>query len=187
MSERMPALFLDRDGIVNVDHGYVYRIEDFEFVPGIFEVCRAARARGLALVVITNQSGIARGYFSAADYQRLTTWMQARFEAAAAPLAGVYHCPHHPGVSGALGIDCDCRKPAPGLLLRALEELQLDAARSVLVGDKARDIEAGRRAGVARNWLVSDEAGQIATAQADAVFASVSDLAHRLAAGAVAF
>lgn len=173
----VPALFLDRDGIVNVDHGYVYRIEDFEFVPGIFELARAAHAAGRALVVVTNQSGIARGRYGEADYARLTDWMRARFVEAGAPLAGVWHCPHLPGAPAPYGIDCDCRKPAPGLILAARAALGLDLPGSILVGDKARDIESARRAGIGRAWLVSGDDAEIAAAAADGVWTSVAALA----------
>lgn len=171
-----PALFLDRDGIVNVDHGYVYRIEDFTFVDGILALCRHFHAAGWPLVVVTNQSGIARGYYGEAEFGALTAWMRARFVAAGAPLAGVYHCPHHPGASGPLGIDCACRKPRPGLIVQAARELDLDLAQSVLVGDKARDVEAARRAGIGSAWLVSDDAAEIGACAPDAVFASVGRL-----------
>lgn len=176
-SAPVPALFLDRDGIVNVDHGYVYRIEDFTFVPGIFELARTAQAAGRWLVIVTNQSGIARGRYGEADYQRLTAWMQARFATEGAPLAGVWHCPHLPGAPAPYGIDCDCRKPAPGLILAARDALGLDLARSVLIGDKARDIESARRAGVGRAWLVSGERTEIDAAAADGVWPSVAALA----------
>lgn len=177
MSAPVPALFLDRDGIVNVDHGYVYRIADFEFVPGIFELARAAHAAGRRLVVVTNQSGIARGLYTEADYRRLSVWMQARFVEIGAPLAGVWHCPHLPGAPGPYGIDCGCRKPAPGLIHAARDALGLDLAASILVGDKARDVESARRAGVGRAWLVSTGPAEIAACTADAVYPSVAALA----------
>ena len=182
MSAPVPALFLDRDGIVNVDHGYVHRIEDFEFVPGIFDLLRTAHAAGRRLVIVTNQSGIARGRYGEADYQRLTAWMQARFIEAGAPLAGVWHCPHLPGAPAPYGLDCDCRKPAPGLILAARDALGLDLAGSILVGDKARDVESARRAGVGRAWLVSTGPAEIAACAADAVYPSVAALAADRAA-----
>ncbi len=178
-----PALFLDRDGIVNLDHGYVHRVEDFAFVDGILDLCRRFHVAGFKLVIVTNQSGIARGYYSEDQYQALSAWMRERFEQVGAPLAGVYHCPHHPGVPGPLGIACGCRKPAPGLILRAVAELDLDLAASALVGDKARDIESARRAGIGTAWLVSRDPGEIAAAGADRVFVSVRELAEAVAVG----
>jgi D-glycero-D-manno-heptose 1,7-bisphosphate phosphatase len=146
------ALFLDRDGVINVEKNYVYRIEDFEFMPGIFDLCAQAQALGYCLVVITNQAGIARGYYSEADYQRLTDWMLGEFRARGITIDRVYHCPYHPteGI-GAYRRDSFHRKPNPGMILDARDALGLDLSRSVLVGDKDSDIEAGRAAGVRYN------------------------------------
>lgn len=161
MSARRPAAFLDRDGVVNVDHGYVVRIEDFEFVAGTLEACRLLAQRGFALVVITNQSGIGRGLYSEADYHALTAWMRAQFAAAGAPLAGVYHCPHHPtDARGIFRVECDCRKPAPGMLLRAAAELDLDLARSILFGDRRSDLQAAFAAGVPQRILLGTDGVQ---------------------------
>ena len=149
------AVFLDRDGVINVDRGYVHRPEDFEFLPGVLDAAARLSSGGWALVVVTNQSGIARALYSEEAYRVLTRHMEQAFIRAGAPLAGVYHCPHHPqGRIPALAIDCACRKPAPGLLLRARDELGLSMAESVLVGDKPSDIEAARRAGVGRAYLL---------------------------------
>lgn len=151
-----PAAFLDRDGVINRETGYVHRIEDFELLPGVPAALRRLRDAGHRLVVVTNQAGIARGLFGPDDYQRLTAHMQAVLRAEGVVLDGVYHCPHHPTAGiGAYRVECLCRKPAPGMLLEAARELHLDLAASVLIGDKASDIEAGRRAGVGRCVLVS--------------------------------
>lgn len=149
------ALFLDRDGVINVDHGYVHRIEDFEFVPGIFELVRAARHRGLLPVVVTNQAGIARGYYDEAQFAELTRWMLARFAAEGAALERVYHCPTHPteGI-GRYRVDSIDRKPGPGMLLKARDELGIDLAGSVVLGDKASDMLAGRAAGAGHLLLL---------------------------------
>lgn len=154
------ALFLDRDGVINEDSGYTHRIEDFVFVDGIFELARAAAARGMPIVVVTNQAGIGRGLYSEQQFQRLTAWMCERFAEAGAPLAGVLHCPYHPTEAvGEYRRESEFRKPGPGMLLQARDELGLDLARSVLVGDKPSDIEAGRRAGVGTTlWLVREGA-----------------------------
>lgn len=145
------ALFLDRDGVINVDHGYVHRIDQVQWVDGIFELGRAARGRGLALVIVTNQSGIARGYYGEAEFHALMAWMSDQFDRAGAPIAGVYHCPYHPteGI-GAWRRDSDERKPGPGMLLRAARELALDLRSSWLIGDRDSDIDAGRAAGLWR-------------------------------------
>lgn len=156
MSRRpRPALFLDRDGVINVEKNYVHRIEDFEFMPGIFELCNTARDQGLALVVVTNQAGIARGYYTEADYQRLTTWMLSQFRARGIALDAVYHCPYHPTAGiGEYRRESFDRKPNPGMLLKARDALGLDLPRSVLIGDKLSDIEAGRAAGVGHLLLL---------------------------------
>lgn len=149
------ALLLDRDGVINVDHGYVHTIDRFDPVPGIFELGRRAHDLGYRLAVVTNQSGIARGLYSEAQYQELTGWMRRRFAAEGAPLAAVLHSPFHPeGVWPEYRRDSFWRKPAPGMLLEAAARLGLDLAASLLIGDHARDLEAARRAGVGRRVFV---------------------------------
>lgn len=142
--ELRPALFLDRDGVVNVEKNYQFRIEDFEFMDGIFGFCARFQEAGFEIVVVTNQAGIARGFYTTQDMERLHGWMQERFAERGVRIAGIYHCPHHPEFSG----PCPCRKPEPGMILRARDELGLDLSRSVLLGDKESDLEAGRRAGI---------------------------------------
>jgi D-glycero-D-manno-heptose 1,7-bisphosphate phosphatase len=149
------ALFLDRDGVINVDHGYVHRAQDFEFLPGIFELARAARTLGLRLVVVTNQAGIGRGLYGEADFERLTAWMRERFADEGASIDAVYHCPTHPTAGiGAYRVDSPRRKPNPGMILEARDALGLDLDASILLGDKPSDLEAGLAAGVGLNlWL----------------------------------
>jgi D-glycero-D-manno-heptose 1,7-bisphosphate phosphatase len=143
------ALFLDRDGVINVEKNYVYRIEDFEFIPGIFELCTLAQQLGYRLVVITNQAGIARGLYSEADFQHLTDWMLGEFQSRGIMIDRVYHCPYHPTAGvGEYRRDSFHRKPNPGMILDARDALGLDLSRSVLVGDKDSDIEAGIAAGI---------------------------------------
>jgi D-glycero-D-manno-heptose 1,7-bisphosphate phosphatase len=146
------ALFLDRDGVVNIEKNYVYRIEDFEFSDGIFELCARAQRLGFVLIVVTNQAGIARGYYTVAEYERLTEWMLERFVANKIRIQRVYYCPFHPTAGiGEYRRESFDRKPNPGMILRAQQEYALDLAGSVLVGDKHSDIEAGRAAGVRYN------------------------------------
>ena len=153
-----PAAFIDRDGVINADLAHVHRIEDFHVLPGVVNGLRQLADAGYALVVVTNQAGIAKGMYSEAEYAVLTKHMCDLFARQGAALAGVYHCPHHPkGSVAAHAIDCDCRKPAPGMLFRAAVELNLDLHRSVLVGDKPSDAAAGRAAGV--RWTVLVESG----------------------------
>lgn len=144
-----PALFLDRDGIINLDTGFVYRREDFVFRDGIFALCRTAEAHGLALVVVTNQSGIGRGYYTEADFAALTQWMLARFAEDGVRFASVEYCPDHPvhGL-GRYRRENPRRKPGPGMLLDAARTHDLDLARSVMIGDRASDMAAAVAAGV---------------------------------------
>lgn len=148
------ALFLDRDGVINVDHGYIDAIERFDVIPGVFEALARARDCGFLLVVVTNQSGIARGYFSAADYDSIERHMIAQFEASGIRFAGIYHCPHHIDGLGSLAVECDCRKPAPGLILQACADLAIDPSRSIMIGDRASDLQAGEAAGIPNCFLI---------------------------------
>ena len=164
------ALFLDRDGVINVDHGYVHRSEDFEFIDGIFDLCRYAHAQGWLLVVVTNQAGVARGLYSEEDFHELTRWMLARFAAEGAPITAVYFCPTHPTAGeGAYRRESFRRKPNPGMLLEAAQEHSIDLQASALVGDKGSDILAGRAAGVGTCILFAAEsAGASEVGAADA-------------------
>lgn len=140
------AVFLDRDGVINVDHGYVHRKEDFEFVDGIFEVCRHFQEQGYLLIVVTNQSGIARGMYSEEQFQELSGWMLERFKENGVEIAKVYHCPHHPEFGPEETRNCDCRKPEPGMILQGIADFDLDPDLCFLIGDKASDREAAQRA-----------------------------------------
>jgi D-glycero-D-manno-heptose 1,7-bisphosphate phosphatase len=148
------ALFIDRDGVVNTDHGYVHRSDQFEFIDGIFDLSRAAVGCGLDVVVVTNQAGIGRGLYSEDDFQRLTEWMQGRFAEEGAPISAVYYCPFHPehGV-GRYKQDSPDRKPNPGMLLKARDDLGIDLSASLMVGDRETDLLAALRAGVPTRCL----------------------------------
>lgn len=143
------ALFLDRDGIINVDHGYVHKIADFEFVDGIFELCQSAIAKGYEIFVITNQAGIARGFYDITMFEKLTQWMVAAFAGHGVAIAKVYYCPHHPskGVNEFV-TSCQCRKPAPGMIMQAQQEFTIDIKESIFIGDKISDMQAASNAGV---------------------------------------
>lgn len=144
------ALFMDRDGVINVEKNYLHEISEFEFIDGVFDTCRAFQKNNFLLIIITNQAGIARGKYTETEYMILTEWMVKRFETEGITINAVYHCPHHPDFSQ----DCNCRKPSPGMLLQAKHDFNIDMGSSILVGDKESDIEAGRRAGVGINILV---------------------------------
>ena len=144
------AVFLDRDGVINEERDYVWRINDFCFLPGIFDDLRFFIKKGFLLIIITNQAGIARGLFTEEDYQHLTKWMILKFKQENIAINGVYHCPHHPDFTG----QCECRKPKPGLILKAQKDHDIDLGKSLLFGDKLTDINAGLSAGVGNNYLV---------------------------------
>jgi len=148
------ALFLDRDGVINVDHGYVHQPEHFEFLPDIFDLARTARDLGYKVIVITNQAGIGRGYYTEAQFHVLMQWMQQRFEEQNAGIDAVYFCPFHPehGV-GYYRQESEFRKPNPGMFFQAAREHALDLDRCVLVGDKISDIEAAAAAGIPVRFL----------------------------------
>jgi D-glycero-D-manno-heptose 1,7-bisphosphate phosphatase len=171
MSNTKPAIFLDRDGVINKDHGYVSEIDDFEFIEDAIEACIAFKKKGYLLVVITNQSGIARGLFTEEKFHTLTEWMDWSMADRGVDLDGIYYCPHHyeAGV-GEFKIDCVCRKPKPGMLMDAINDLNIDVQKSILIGDKTSDIKAGLAAGVKTNYLVrtgkdiTEEGESLATA-----------------------
>lgn len=148
------ALFLDRDGVINIEKNYVYKIEDFEFMDGIFNLAIDAVEKGYLIIVITNQAGIGRGYYSEEEYLRLTQWMMVQFENKGVEVSRVYHCPYHAEAGiGEYKKDSYDRKPQPGMLYRAKDELDIDLTQSVLVGDKMSDIEAGLNAGLTKLFL----------------------------------
>ena len=152
------ALFLDRDGVVNVEKNYLYKIDDFELMEGILDVCRHYEAKGYLIIIVTNQSGISRGYYTQEDFNRLSEWMIEHFKSLGITISRIYHCPHHESIDG----QCDCRKPEPGMFLEAQRDFDLDMASSVMIGDNERDIQAAIRAGVATNILLSTQESESA-------------------------
>lgn len=137
------AIFLDRDGTLCRENHYIYRWEDWEWLPGVTVALRGFQRLGFELIVVSNQSGVARGYYAEKDIQRLHAAVKRDLKRRGIRVRGFYFCPHHPDE----GRRCSCRKPAPGLLLRAARKHRLDLGRSFMIGDKAIDVEAGRRAG----------------------------------------
>ncbi len=153
------AAFLDRDGVINIDHAYVHTIDKFDWIDGVLQAAATLYQDGWLLVIVTNQSGIGRGYYTEADFQTLNDWMSQQFAQHGAPLAGLYFCPHHPEKAlPAYRENCDCRKPAPGMLLTAARELNLDLSASIIFGDKRSDMQAGLRAGCAERVLLGTDA-----------------------------
>lgn len=163
------ALFLDRDGVVNVEKHYLHKIDDFEWMEGIVEVCRRYQEEGFLILVVTNQSGISRGYYTQADFDRLSEWMIDRFRELGITVSAVYHCPHHESIDG----PCECRKPEPGMFLSARREYDIDMENSVMIGDNERDIEASLKAGVGENILLSPDARH---SRADRIIRSLKEL-----------
>lgn len=156
ISQNNKALFLDRDGTLNVEKNYVYKIRDFEFIEGIIEIIRTYQENGFLIFIITNQAGIARGYYSENDFRILTDWMIRELKTFGIEIAKVYHCPHHPDITG----ECDCRKPKPGLILKAINEFNINPSESVLIGDKKSDILAGENAGIGKNLFIQHLLGK---------------------------
>jgi D-glycero-D-manno-heptose 1,7-bisphosphate phosphatase len=154
MKER--ALFLDRDGVINIEISYLHRIEDVRFVPGIFSLCRTAMRLGYRLVIVTNQAGIARGYYTEADFEMLMSWMEGELRAQAVKVDAIYYCPYHPehGI-GEYRREHEDRKPGIGMLRRAEREFGVVLADSVMVGDRCSDIAAANKAGLRQAFLVS--------------------------------
>ena len=152
-----PALFLDRDGVICVDKRHVYKIEDCEFIDGIFDICRRAKAQGQLLVVITNQAGIAKGLYTMEDYFRFRDYVHAEFEKQDCPIDAEYFCPFHVDGMAPFRRRSFFRKPNPGMILAAARDLNIDLSRSSLIGDKESDLEAARRAGVSSCTLVGND------------------------------
>ena len=147
---KRPAAFLDRDGVLNVDHGFVHTIDRVTWVEGAIATIKLLNELGYLVFVVTNQSGIARGRYDEAAVEALHRWMAGQMAAAGARVDAFYFCPHHPeGVRDDLRLVCDCRKPAPGMLLRAIAEWPVDQSRSFLIGDRSTDVEAAHAAGIA--------------------------------------
>lgn len=153
------ALFLDRDGVINVNHGYVHQREDFDFIDGVFELVQRANAADMKVIVVTNQSGIARGMYTEEAFENLSQWMSNQFLEHRSHIDAIFHCPHHPnGSVETYRLACDCRKPKAGMLLRAAKELNIDLANSIMVGDKNIDMQAACAAGLTKAYWFTPEA-----------------------------
>ncbi len=142
------AVFLDRDGVINREKSYLYKIEDFEVIEGVFEAVKAFKVHHFLVLVITNQSGIGRGYYTLNDFYCLNEWMLTKFKKQRTPLDDVSYCPHVPDDH------CECRKPQPGMILDLSQKYNIDLTESWLVGDKEIDVQTGVNAGIHRNILV---------------------------------
>ncbi|WP_324171170.1 D-glycero-beta-D-manno-heptose 1,7-bisphosphate 7-phosphatase [Sulfurimonas sp.] len=169
--QKNKALFLDRDGVINIEKDYLHKIEDFEFIDGIFDLCNYYQDLGYIIVIVTNQSGIARNYYDKNDFNKLTSWMINEFLKKEIKIKKVYYCPHHPDISGV----CNCRKPKAGMLIEAYNDFDIDLKNSILVGDKERDILAGINAGLITTYLF-DESASITTSKATKIVSKLKDI-----------
>ena len=181
-----PGLFLDRDGVINHNDGYVCRIEDFRFVDGIMDLCRCARGLGFDLIVVTNQSGLARGLYQEADVVSLHTWMLSQFGNEGVRIRAIYYSPYHPeGTVERYRRESSCRKPGAGMLVQASSEHGIDLARSVMVGDKITDLRAAHAAGLPRAYWLCERELLTQAPQLDGcevvIAASLSDVEQDLA------
>jgi D-glycero-D-manno-heptose 1,7-bisphosphate phosphatase len=147
-NDKQKVVFLDRDGVINKEVGYLHKSEDFEFIDGIFTACKYFQAQGYKLIIVTNQSGIARDYYQEEDFHKLTQWMLVQFGNQGINILDVFFCPHGPESS------CTCRKPKPGMLLEARDKFNIDMANSWMIGDKEADISAANAAGISGTILV---------------------------------
>jgi D-glycero-D-manno-heptose 1,7-bisphosphate phosphatase len=142
------TIFLDRDGVINKEVNYLHKIEDFEFVEGVFKACQYFQTLGYKIIIITNQSGIARGYYDENEFYKLTKWMLGQFKNNNIDILDIFHCPHGPDSS------CDCRKPMPGMFLSAKNKYNIDMSNSWVIGDKITDIIAANNSGIFNTILV---------------------------------
>ena len=142
------TIFLDRDGVINKEVSYLHKIDDFKFIDGIFDACLYFQKLNFEIIIITNQSGIARGYFTKDEYQLITEWMLERFISKGIKILDIFHCPHGPDSI------CECRKPQPGMFLTAKSKHDIDMSKSWMIGDTEADIGAANSAGIQNTILV---------------------------------
>ena len=165
------AIFLDRDGIINEDINYLYKIDEFEFIDGIFDSCLFLINLGFKIIIITNQSGIARGFYTESDYQKLTQWMLSKFSEKKIYILDVFHCPHGPESS------CCCRKPKPGMFLEAKLKYDINMKKSWMIGDNERDIVAANSAGISKTILLDkNHTKLLSESKSDFIINSVKEL-----------
>lgn len=176
------AVFLDRDGTINVEKKYLYQIAEFEFIPGVVEAVRMLNEAGFLVVVVTNQSGVARGYYTEDDVENLHRHVADELDKSGAWIDAWLYCPHHPDGRGSYSLPCSCRKPLPGMLKEAARLYDIDLAASVMIGDKLADVSAGLAAGcrtiLVRTGYGADDESQVSnsTAVFDDLLSAVKSL-----------
>lgn len=148
------AVMLDRDGVINVDCGYVHEIKNFEFIPEVLDALQELAKTEFKIIIITGQSGIGRGYYTEEDYQKLTKHMLKEFEKNSIRIDGIYYCPHSPGYG------CSCRKPETGMVEKAKKDFNIDLKKSYFIGDKTSDIKCGKNAGCRTILVRTGKAGK---------------------------
>jgi D-glycero-D-manno-heptose 1,7-bisphosphate phosphatase len=178
---KQKALFLDRDGVINIDYGYVYQIKNFQFQKGIFNLAKQAIKNNYKIFVVTNQSGIGRGYYNESNFLTLTEWMCEKFQNKGAIISKVYFAPTHPheGLGKYKTVD-NRRKPNPGMILEAANEFDIDLKKSILLGDKKTDILAGLSAGVGCNILLGNQSKICDLGNSIHVISSLNQALHYL-------
>ncbi len=182
--DHVKALFLDRDGVINVDSGYIWRIEDFIFFEGVFDACLAAQEMGYLLVIVTNQAGIGRGLYTEQQFHTLTAWVEEQFRDKGIEIARTYFSPTHPDEGiGVYKRESPDRKPGPGMLFKARDAFNIDMAASVIIGDRETDIEAGINGGVGTRLLL-DGTEDTTGSRADAIVGSLAEALAWLGANA---
>lgn len=142
------VIFLDRDGVINKEVGYLHKIEDFKFIDGVFDACLDFQSFSYQIIIVTNQSGIERGYYTEEDFQTVTEWMLDQFKQHNIQILDVFFCPHAPESN------CSCRKPKPGMFNQANDKYDIDMKNSWMIGDKEADIQAANAAGISNTVLV---------------------------------
>lgn len=149
------AVFLDRDGVINEDSGYVSKISDFKFINGVFEALSGFKKLGYLLIIVTNQSGISRGFYTLKDFENLNKFMLGEFEKNGIEIKKVYFCPHSPEEN------CECRKPKAGMILAGIKEFDIDVSKSILIGDKPSDIEAANVANLGNAYQIGKDGNSL--------------------------
>ena len=176
-----PTLFLDRDGVINKDFGYVHSKENFEFIDGIFDLVKHANSKNYLVIIITNQAGIAHGYYSEKQFKELTSWMFEKFLKRDAIITDLFYCPYHESSKfKKYRINHPNRKPAPGMFLEAIEKFSIDVKKSIMVGDQKSDMIASKRAGINKRYLFSERPVKLGEYCATDQITKLSNLAELL-------